>query len=91
MAANTLAAYMSDVLKLEKFLAEDHYDIQEGETTPTDVWFEYCARKLLEKDGIINPDEKTLESYIDRAWDECPPDPKIDFRMAKSKKNRYRI
>ena len=76
---------------VEKFLAEDHYDIQEGETTPTDVWFEYCARKLLEKDGIINPDEKTLESYIDRAWDECPPDPKIDFRMAKSKKNRYRI
>ena len=26
-----------------------------------------------------------------RAWDECPPDPAIDFRMSKSKANRYRV
>ena len=76
---------------IESFLNEEHYDIQEGETTPTDVWFEYNARKLLEKEGITDPDKETLDKYIDRVWDECPPDPKIDFRMVKSRNNRYRI
>ena len=76
---------------VEEFLNEEHYDIQEGETTPTDVWFEYSAIKLMEKDGIKNPDRDTFNEYIDRAWDECPPDPKIDFRMVKAKNKKYRI
>ena len=76
---------------LAPFFAEDHYDIKEGETSLTDVWFEYNARKMASADGIQDPDEETLEKYIDRAWDECPPDPAIDFRMSKTRNNRYRI
>ena len=76
---------------VEEFLNEEHYDIQEGETTPTDVWFEYSAIKLMEKDGVKDPDRDTFNEYIDRAWDECPPDPKIDFRMVKAKNKKYRI
>jgi len=76
---------------LAPFFASEHYDIKEGETSLTNVWFEYNALKLAAADGIADPDEETLDKYIDRAWEECPPDPAIDFRMTKSRNNRYRV
>ena len=76
---------------LTPFFANEHYDVKEGENSLTDIWFEYNARRMAAADGIKDPDEQTLEKYVDRAWDECPPDPSIDFRMSKVKDKKYRI
>ena len=76
---------------LDAFFGEEHYDIQEGEVSLTDIWFEYCARKLCKERGIENPSPEELDLLIDEAWDTCPPDPSIDFRMSLDKKQRYRV
>lgn len=76
---------------LEKFFKEEHYDIREGEVSLTDIWFEFCALKMAKERGIENPGRDTLEELIDEAWDTCPPDKSIDFRMSDNKKNRYRV
>ena len=76
---------------LEKFFSEEHYDIREGEVSLTDIWFEFCALKMAKERGIESPDRDTLEALIDEAWDTCPPDKSIDFRMSDNKKNRYRV
>ncbi len=76
---------------LEKFFNEEHYDIREGEVSLTDIWFEFCALKMAKERGIENPDRATIEELIDEAWDLCPPDKSIDFRMSDNKKNRYRV
>lgn len=76
---------------LASFFAREHYDIREGEVSLTDVWFEYCAKKLARERGITELKDETLASLIDEAWDTCPPDPAIDFRMSLSKENGYRV
>ncbi|MBQ9116996.1 MAG: hypothetical protein IJY04_08220, partial [Clostridia bacterium] len=76
---------------LEAFFAEEHYDIREGETSLTDIWFEFCARRMAKERGIQPLSDTALDALIDEAWDTCPPDPEIDFRMSFDKKNRYRV
>ena len=41
--------------------------------------------------GIENLSCKELDELIDEAWDTCPPDPSIDFRMSVSKNDGYRV
>ena len=76
---------------LDAFFAEEHYDIREGEESLTNVWFEYSALKLAKERGIESPTDGQLEELIDEAWDICPPDYSIDFRMSTDKKSRYRV
>ena len=91
ISAAQAAVKLGDLDYLKGFFTEEHYDIREGESSLTDVWFEYCALKLAKERGIENPDQKTIDSLIDEAWDICPPDKAIDFRMSSDKKDRYRI
>lgn len=76
---------------LESFFKEEHYDIREGEVSLTDVWFEFCALKMAKERGITDLTPAVLDELIDEAWDVCPPDKSIDFRMSVNKKNRYRV
>ncbi len=76
---------------LEAFFKVEHHAISEGETTLTDLWFGYCALRLAAERGIIAPTEQQLEQLADEAWDVCPPDESIDFRMSSDRKNKYRI
>ena len=76
---------------LEEFFKQKHHDIREGETTLTDVWFEYCALKFARERGITDLTNEVLDKLIDEAWDSCPPDKEIDFRMSSDKKYRYRV
>ena len=57
----------------------------------TNIWFEFCALKLAAERGITDLTPEILDSLIDEAWDLCPPDKSIDFRMSVDKKNRYRV
>ena len=76
---------------LEAFFAAEHHAICEGETTLTDLWFGYCALRLARERGIADPTEQELAELADEAWDICPPDASIDFRMSLDRKNKYRI
>lgn len=76
---------------LEVFFKTEHHAIFEGETVLTDLWFGYCALRLAAERGILDPTEQQLEELADEAWDLCPPDESIDFRMSLDKKNKYRI
>jgi hypothetical protein len=87
--ASVAAVKLGKIEYLERFFSEEHYDIREGENTLTDVWFEFCARKLAKERGITLTDEN-LEALIDEAWEKCPPDPSIDFRMSFDRSIKYR-
>lgn len=76
---------------LESFFVEEHYDVREGESSLTDVWFEYCALRMAKERGIESPDTATIDELIDEAWDLFPPIKAIDFRMSADKKDRYRV
>lgn len=76
---------------LEAFFKAEHHAISEGETTLTDLWFGLCALRLAAERGIQDPTEQQLEELADEAWDLCPPDESIDFRMSLDRKNKYRI
>ena len=76
---------------LNEFFNEEHYDIREGESTLTNIWFEYCALQMAKQRGISPVDEATINSLIDEAWDLYPPAENIDFRMSSDKKFRYRV
>ncbi len=76
---------------LEAFFKAEHHAISEGETVLTDLWFGYCALRLAAERGIADPTEQQLEELADLAWDLCPPDESIDFRMSLDRKNKYRI
>ena len=85
-------------MKLRKidFLAtvfeREYADIREGETSLTDIWFEYCALKMAKERGLgTDIQGEELEKLIDEAWDTCPPPSAIDFRMSFDRKNRYRM
>lgn len=76
---------------LAGFFARPHHDVREGETSLTDVWFAYCARRMAAERGIEQPTVEQLETLIDEAWDSCPPPEDIDFRMSFDKAARYRV
>ena len=91
ISAAQAAVKLGELGYLEHFFIEEHYDIREGESSLTDIWFEYCALKMAKERGIESPDREILEELIDEAWDLCPPSKDIDFRMSADKKDRYRV
>lgn len=73
-------------------LDREYADIREGETSLTDIWFEYNALKMAKERGLGDDIQgEALERLIDEAWDNCPPPTAIDFRMSFSRENRYRM
>ena len=87
----TAAVKLGEYEYLDNFFKEEHYDIREGENSLTDVWFEYCARKMAKERGITDLTDEILEDLKDEAWDKYPPDESIDFRMSLDRKNKYRV
>jgi hypothetical protein len=85
------ALALGNVAYLEEFFTKSHHAISEGETTLTDLWFGLCALRLAAERGIENPTREQLDALADEAWDLCPPDASIDFRMSLDRKNKYRI
>ena len=76
---------------LEKFFAEKHYSIAEGETSLSNVWFEFMARKMMKERGITEISDEAWENLLDEAWEKYPPAYEIDFRMSLDRKNKYRV
>lgn len=76
---------------LEAFFAEKHYDIAEGETSLSNVWFDYCAKKLQRERGLATVTDEEWEALLDEVWEKYPPAYDIDFRMTLDRKNKYRV
>ena len=76
---------------LSQFFSEEHFDIREGENSLTDVWFEFCARRMAKERGIAPLTDEKMDELIDEAWQSCPPDPRIDFRMSFVRTQKYRV
>jgi hypothetical protein len=91
ISAAAAAVKLSNFEYMEKFFSEEHYDIREGEVTLTDMWFEFCARKMAKERGIVDLTPEKLDELIDEAWEKCPPDYSIDFRMSFNRQIRYRV
>ena len=91
ISAAAAAVKLSNFEYMEKFFTEDHYDIREGENSLTDMWFEFSARKMAKERGITDLTEEKLDELIDEAWEVCPPDYSIDFRMSFNRKIKYRV
>ena len=91
ITASEAAVKLDRLDYLEEFFREDHYDIREGECSLTDVWFEYSARRIAKERGITDLTDDVLEKLIDEAWDVCPPDYAIDFRMTVDRSVKYRV
>lgn len=91
ISAASAAVKLGELDYLATFFAEPHHDIREGENSLTDVWFEFCARRMAKERGIMELDEETLDKLIDEAWETCPPDYSIDFRMSYNRKTKYRV
>ena len=91
ISTSAAAVKLFDVEYLERFFSEKHYAIREAENTLTDVWFEYCARKMAKERGIVDLTDEVLDSLIDEAWESCPPDYDIDFRMSTKRNSSYRL
>ena len=85
------AVKLSELSYLEEFFAKEHYDIREGECSLTDIWFEFCARKMARERGLDENDHEVISILFDEAWDTCPPSEDIDFRMSFDRKTKYRI
>ncbi len=75
---------------IENFFKEEHYDIREGECSLTDVWFEFCAKKLARERNIEFSGENA-EKLLDEVWESCPPPKDIDFRQSYNRNNKYRV
>ncbi len=76
---------------VEPLFHREYAGIKEGETSLTDIWFEYNALLLAKKRGLDNNlSPELLQQLKDEAWDTCPPPMGIDFRMSISKKEGYR-
>ena len=91
ISAATAAVKLGELDFLKSFFEQSHHDIREGENSLTDIWFEYCARKMANERQITELTEETLEELLDEAWETCPPDYSIDFRMSYSRRNKYRV
>lgn len=90
ITAANVAVKLGELDYLAEFFAESHHDIREGENSLTDVWFEFCARKMAKERGI-ELTEESLDKLIDEAWENCPPDYSIDFRMSYNRQTKYRV
>ena len=75
---------------LDEFFATEHATIREGDNEITDVWFEFCAKKMAKERGII-PYSAEFDALIDEAWEKCEPDIKHDFRQSYNRKDTYRV
>ena len=91
ISAAQAAVKLGETDYLEAFFMDEHYDVREGESSLTDVWFEYCAIRMSKERGIANPSTEMIDALIDEAWDLYPPSKDIDFRMSQDKKDRYRV
>ena len=76
---------------LDLFFKEEHHDIREGEVSLTDIWFEFCARRIAKDRGIDFGDQEAMQALLDEVWDTCPPAAEIDFRMSFDRTLKYRI
>ena len=76
---------------LDEFFREEHYDVREGENSLTDVWFEFCARRMAKERGSFPLTDDKLQELIKEASYTCPPDPSIDFRMTVNSDEKYRV
>ena len=90
ISAATAAVKLDQLDYLKEFFEEDHYAIREGENSLTDIWFEFCARRMAKERGITCLTDEILDQLIDEAWQTCPPDYKIDFRMSFNRTVKYR-
>lgn len=73
------------------FFEYENPAICEGETSLSDIWFEYCALKTAAARGMGEPNAEQLSALIDEMWDTCPPPAVIDFRMSFDRNNKYRM
>ena len=62
--------------------------VREGETSLTDIWFEYHARLFASNNGIDF--ETNKEKLIEQAESDHPAPNNIDFRMSYDKNKKYR-
>lgn len=75
---------------VEKVFTYEFSVMREGESTLTDVWFEYSALKLAKERGLGDDVRgEVLADLVNEAWDICPPPRNIDFRLSYSKSNKY--
>ncbi|MEI6072281.1 MAG: DUF5107 domain-containing protein [Verrucomicrobiae bacterium] len=72
--AAAAAVKLGNLDEVEPLFQQTFATIREGETTLTDIWFEYHARRLAEG----KPVDDTVRA---RAGREFPPPKNIDFRM----------
>ena len=91
ISAAVAAVKLGEFAYLDAFFKRNHHDIREGEESLTNIWFEYSAHRLARQRGIDTPTPEQLNELIDEAWDLCPPDYSIDFRMSVNKKQKYRV
>ncbi|MBQ8879599.1 MAG: DUF5107 domain-containing protein [Clostridia bacterium] len=91
ISAALAAVKLDRIDYLDLFFTEEHSDIREGENSLTDIWFEYCARKLARERGIDSSNVEAMDKLIDEAWKTCPPAYSIDFRMSYNRHTKYRI
>ena len=85
-------------VKLEKFdlldgvFEREYADIREGETSLTDLWFEYKARLTasLRGERFDSYDDAEKAEALERAEKDFPPPHEIDFRMSYDKTRKYR-
>lgn len=91
ITAARAAVKLDNLDYLTQFFAEPHHDIREGECSLTDIWFEFCARRMARERGVEITDAEAMQKLLDEAWDNCPPDPAIDFRMSFDRTLKYRV
>lgn len=90
-AANT-AIKLRKLDLLPAVFEREYADIREGESSLTDIWFEYNALKMAQERGLgIDIKGEELEKLIDEAWETCPPPKAIDFRMSFNRQSGYRL
>lgn len=86
-------------VKLEKFdrldgvFEHEYSDIREGETSLTDLWFEYKARLAASLNGhsYDSLDKEERGRLREEAERDFPPPHEIDFRMSVAKNDKYRL
>ena len=91
ISAAQAAVKLDQLDYLDVFFKEEHHDIREGEVSLTDIWFEFCARRMAKERGVDPADTESMQQLLDEAWDNCPPAAEIDFRMSFDKNLKYRI
>ena len=74
--------------EIKDIFDRDFAAIREGETSLTDLWFEYHARLIAKSRGISFGEN--AEALLGEAEEKFPPPHKIDFRMNYGKSSKYR-